>query len=270
MAITHALLLAAGLGTRLQPLTAVRAKPAMPVAGEPLVRRIIRWLAAAGVHDIVINLHHLPETITRVVGDGADLDVRVRYSWEQPAVLGSAGGPRQALEIVGADRFLVVNGDTLTDVDIRAVEAAHAARGALVTMAVVPNAAPHHYGGLIADDDHRVTRVAPKGSSAGSWHFIGVQVVESAAFRDVPRGQVLNSVGGTYDLLWNRQPGSVRVLPCSAAFMDIGTVADYWATSRALERVNDDATRRPPFDTPSAAAGRPPDAAGQSAVSRRA
>src|SRR5215471_9714767 len=101
MSVGHALVLTAGLGTRLRPLTLVRAKPAMPVAGEPMVRRIVRWLATAGVSDVVLNLHYLPETIARVVGDGSDLGVRARYSWEQPLVLGSAGGPRLALDIVG-------------------------------------------------------------------------------------------------------------------------------------------------------------------------
>src|SRR3979490_3361045 len=91
--IGHALLLTAGLGTRLRPLTDVRAKPAIPVAGEPMVRRIIRWLASYGIDDFVLNLHHRPETLTAAVGDGSDLRVRVRYSWEQPRILGSAGGP---------------------------------------------------------------------------------------------------------------------------------------------------------------------------------
>src|SRR5438128_12573924 len=95
--IRYALLLAAGLGTRLRPLTDVRARPAIPVAGEPMIRRIIGWLAENGVRSIVLNLHHLPETLTAVVGDGSDLGASVRYSWEQPLVLGSAGGPRLAL-----------------------------------------------------------------------------------------------------------------------------------------------------------------------------
>ena len=102
--LRHALVLTAGLGTRLQPLTSVRAKPAIPVAGEPLIRRIITWLAGQGVTELVLNLHHLPHTLTAVVGDGSDLGARVRYSWEQPVVLGSAGGPRRALPIIGGSR----------------------------------------------------------------------------------------------------------------------------------------------------------------------
>src|SRR6185436_16111913 len=82
--LRSALLLTAGHGTRLQPLTLVRAKPAVPVNGEPLARRIIRWLSGQGVANVVLNLHHLPATLTAVVGDGSDLGVRARYSWEQP------------------------------------------------------------------------------------------------------------------------------------------------------------------------------------------
>ena len=98
--IRHALVLTAGLGTRLRPLTDVRAKPAIPVAGEPMIRRIISWLARHGVTDLVLNLHYRPETLTAVVGDGADLAVRVRYSWE-PRILGSAGGPCPAVRRPG-------------------------------------------------------------------------------------------------------------------------------------------------------------------------
>src|SRR5947208_11630973 len=120
-----ALVLAAGLGTRLQPLTRARAKAAAPVDGEALARRTIRWLVSHGIRDLVLNLHHKPESIGAAVGDGTDLGARVRYSWESP-VLGSAGGPRHALPLLldppspqgGAtdDTFVLVNGDTLSDV----------------------------------------------------------------------------------------------------------------------------------------------------------
>ena len=95
----RALVLTAGLGTRLQPLTYLRAKAAVPVNGETLARRAVRWLVSQGVADLVLNLHHRPETITASVGDGSDMSARVRYSWEQP-LLGSAGGPRHALPLL--------------------------------------------------------------------------------------------------------------------------------------------------------------------------
>ena len=94
-----------------------------------MIRRIIRWLASSAVTDLVLNLHYLPDSITAVVGDGSDLDVRVRYSWEQPRILGSAGGPRLARDIVGAETFFIVNGDTLTDLDLGPMADAHARVG---------------------------------------------------------------------------------------------------------------------------------------------
>src|SRR6185295_10208415 len=96
-----ALVLTAGLATRLRPLSFVRAKAALPVGDQILAQRILRWLARCGVTDAILNLHHLPHTITSILGDGAAEGVRVRYSWEMP-VLGSAGGPRRALPLLGA------------------------------------------------------------------------------------------------------------------------------------------------------------------------
>ena len=133
----RAMILAAGLGTRMAPVSERRAKPTLPVAGDPLIRRILRWLSRQQVRNLVLNLHHRPETVTAVVGDGTDLDVRVRYSWE-PRLLGSAGGPRRALGLVDAPRFWIVNGDSLHALPLAPMADAHAAHGALVTMAVVP------------------------------------------------------------------------------------------------------------------------------------
>lgn len=234
--LSHALLLTAGLGTRLRPLTSVRAKPAIPVAGTPMVARIVRWLRDAGIGDVVLNLHHLPESIAAIVGDGSQFGVRARYSWEHPEVLGSAGGPRQALDIVGTDTFVIVNGDTLTDLALPPLFDAHAASGALVTMAVVPNRQPQHYSGLRVAEDGAVLGVVPRGSSERSFHFVGVQVAHRDAFAGAPAGRPSNSVGDVYTRLIAGKPGSVRVHVCDAGFWDIGTVADYWHTSHAFAR----------------------------------
>ncbi len=231
------MILTAGLGTRLRPLTDVRAKPAIPVAGEPIVRRIILWLASHGVTDLVLNLHHRPDTICAIVGDGTDLGVRVRYSWEQPVVLGSGGGPRQALPIVGADPCVIVNGDTLTDADVQRLADAHADSGALVTLALVPNSDFNRYGGVLLDDSGGVTGFVSRGPAAeGSYHYIGVQVAAIAAFDTVAQGTVAKSIGGVYNHLIASRPGSVRGYVCHAQFWDIGTVADYWKTSLAFSR----------------------------------
>ncbi|MBI2187912.1 MAG: NDP-sugar synthase [Acidobacteria bacterium] len=230
--MTSALVLTAGLATRLRPLSFVRAKAAMPVAGEALVRRILRQLQTAGIRDAVLNLHHLPHTITREVGDGSDLGLRVRYSWEMP-VLGSAGGPRQALDLLPSS-FLIVNGDTLADVDVAAFVAVHRRTRALVTMAVVPNTEPEKYGGVLVDADGTVTGFARRGASIGSFHFVGMQAAEAAAFASLPPGEPAESFLQLYPRLIDTLPGSVRAFVTNAAFLDIGTPEDYLRTSLRL------------------------------------
>jgi len=233
--IRHALILTAGLGTRLKPLTDVRAKPAIPVAGVPMIRRIITWLASHGVHEVVLNLHYLPASLTAVVGDGSDLGVRARYSWELPRILGSAGGPRLARPIVGADRFWIVNGDTITNVPLSDMHAAHAASGARVTLALVPNREFLRYGGVQIDAASRVVGFTKRGPSAeGSFHYVGVQLVDAAVFDAAPPGEASRSIGGIYDVLLSAHPESIRGFVCDAVFYDVGTTADYWRTSQAL------------------------------------
>ncbi len=233
-----ALVLTAGRGTRLEPLTSVRAKPATPVAGRPIVVRILEWLARAGVTDAVLNLHHRPETITRVIGHGHATGMRVRYSWE-PEILGSAGGPRLALSLLGP-RFLIVNGDTLTNLApdaLAALVAAHARSGAAATLAVTAHPDPARYGGVVTDDDGRVCAFTRAGDPPAA-HFIGVQVAEASAFADLPPGVPAATIGGMYDrmlLNGDRQPtGAIRTHQVEGQFFDVGTPADCLAASLAL------------------------------------
>ncbi len=244
----RALLLTAGLGTRLQPLTYVRAKAAVPINGEALVRRVIRGLALSGISDLVLNLHHRPASIAALVGDGSDLGVSVRYSWEQP-VLGSAGGPRHALPLVtdsDDDDFLIVNGDTLTDADVWSLLARHRESGALITMALVPNPRPSHYGGVVVSPEGWVTGfttvrpssvsrpAAPAGSP--SFHFIGLQAASARAFATLEDGVPAESVNALYRRLIAEHPQSVAAHVSHASFLDIGTPRDCFDTSLALAR----------------------------------
>ncbi len=228
-------MLSAGLATRLRPLSDVRAKAALPVAGQPLVGRILRWLRAAGVRRVVLNLHHLPQTITHVVGDGADWDLDVRYSWEVP-VLGSAGGPKRALPLLDAARFLIVNGDTLTDCDLQAIARQHVDTGALATTAVIHRRVER---AVLSDPEGVVTGFGPGGE-----HFIGVQAVNAGAFDAVPPDVPHEVIKELYPALLTRRPRSVRVYRSGAEFLDVGTAAEYLRTveviaareGRALDR----------------------------------
>jgi NDP-sugar pyrophosphorylase family protein len=249
-----ALVLTAGLATRLRPLSFVRAKAALPVACTPLIHRILRSLTAAGVSDVVVNLHHLPQTLTSLLGDGSQLGMRIRYSWEVP-VLGSAGGPRRALPLlanreyrtpdpgsriadpesrVRSGTFLILNGDTLTDISLRAVIEDHNRSGALVTMAVVPNTEPGKYGGVLVSDDGSVTGFVNRGSHEASFHFVGVQAASQDAFASVPADVPYETVGALYPALLKQKPGSIRAYRTTGDFVDIGTPADYLATSLTL------------------------------------
>jgi len=243
--MTPALVLTAGLATRLRPLSFVRAKAALPVGDLAIVQRILRWLAGYGVNDAVLNLHHLPHTITRMVGDGAAEGVRVRYSWEMP-VLGSAGGPRRALPLFASPAFLIVNGDTLTNVDLGRLVDAHHQSGALVTMAVIPNREPEKYGGVVADGRGGVTGFTTAGSTEPSFHFIGVQVVEGAAFASLPDNRPAESVKDLYPTLIAARPGSIRAFTTDAEFFDIGTPRDYFETCMRFRAKEPVASRLPP------------------------
>lgn len=220
-----ALVLTAGLATRLQPLSAVRAKAALPVAGEALVSRILRWLHSAGVRRVVLNLHHRPDSITSIVGDGSRFDLSVRYSWES-AVLGSAGGPARAIPLLESDRFLIVNGDTLTEVDLQAICARHVDTNALVTMAVVDG--DPRYNGVIADPSGIVRGF---GKDPGAFHFIGVQVVNASVFAGVSPDLKSETVHGIYPGLIAGRSGSVRIFHTAREFHDIGSPHDYLRTA---------------------------------------
>jgi NDP-sugar pyrophosphorylase family protein len=233
-----ALLLTAGLGTRLQPLSAYRAKPALPVAGTPLIARMLRRLREAGVTRVVLNLHHKAESITRVVGDGAAFDIDVRYSWET-RVLGSAGGPARALPLLESDRFLIVNGDMITDVDVAALTRQHIDTNALVTMAVIDSLPG--YNAVVADDAGIVRGFSKRTpgtlrtlSTLRTYHFIGVQAVNASVFAGLDVDAMSETVHGIYPPLIAARPEAIRIFHSRASYFDIGSPREYLETVRAI------------------------------------
>lgn len=229
-----ALVLTAGFGTRLDPLTRLVAKPAVPMGDRTLIERVLAWLRREGIEDVVLNLHFRPETIAAVVGDGRHLGLRVRYSWEH-TILGSAGGPRHALPLLDAKTFLIVNGDTLCDVALGGMIDAHARTGADATMAVIPNPALDRYNGVVADGQGRVRAFVPKGQAAGNWHFVGVQVVSASVFTPLTDGVPAETVAGLYRELVANGSGRIHVWPVTSAFLDVGTPRDYFDAVRRID-----------------------------------
>jgi N-acetyl-alpha-D-muramate 1-phosphate uridylyltransferase len=156
-----AMLLAAGRGERMRPLTDATPKPLLPVAGRPLIAWHLSRLAACGIRDVVINLSWLGEQIAAALGDGSAHGVRILYSREPWPALETGGGIRQALPLLGEEPFLLVNGDVYTDVDFNSLRLA---RGDLAQLVLVPNPAHHPKGDfhlfegrITADQGERLT-----------------------------------------------------------------------------------------------------------------
>src|SRR5262249_27190476 len=148
--------------------------------------------------------------------------------------------------------FLIVNGDTLTDVDIAAMMSAHVTSGAAVTMAVIPNPRPDKYGGVIVEDGRWVTGFTRARSGQPSYHFVGVQIADARAFQSVPEGVPSESVNGIYPVMIASDRHSIGAFVCDALFRDIGTPPDYLDTSTHLATVEGDhmtAGRRTEIDS---------------------
>ncbi|CAN5380697.1 hypothetical protein BH20ACI2_BH20ACI2_26220 [soil metagenome] len=134
-----AMILAAGFGTRLFPLTIDRTKPAIPFLGKPLVGYVAEYIARFGIRDIIVNLHHQPDSVIAALGDGAAFGVTISYTVEEPDILGTAGALANAREYLEDAPFLIVNGKIITDIDISAAMETHQRSGALATMVLKPN-----------------------------------------------------------------------------------------------------------------------------------
>ncbi len=183
------MVLAAGLGLRMRPLTLLRAKPALPVLNRPLLHWTMERLARAGVRDVVVNLHHLPETITGVLGTGRRFGLRIRYA-EEPVVLGTGGGPRAVRGLFGDEPLLVVNGDVLFDFDLRRLIAAHEASGARATLALRRNPVPYAYSPVVVDRRGRILSISGRPRPAGGRvaMFASVHVLDPALLERLPAG----------------------------------------------------------------------------------
>ena len=152
-------------------------------------------------------------------------------------MLGSAGGPRKALPLLGADDFYIINGDTLADVDLAALATQHVETGALVTMAVVDDRSlVAHNGGVVTDSRGIVHGFVPRGPAAVGYHFVGVQMAHPSVFAGLTADEPAESVAEVYRALIAGRPGSIRAFLADGAFWDVGTPADYLETALAIGR----------------------------------
>jgi mannose-1-phosphate guanylyltransferase len=167
-----AMLLAAGLGTRLRPLTYEVPKPMMPVLGRPVMEHILKLLARHGFDDVVANLHYFPEQIEQRFGDGSEWGMRLVYSHERE-LLGTAGGVRNVRDHFGGETFLIVSGDALTDIDLTALWEHHKEAGGIGTLSLRQVEDTTQYGVVILGDDGRIQGFQEKPDPAEALSNLG-------------------------------------------------------------------------------------------------
>ena len=232
----NAMILAAGKGTRLYPLTETLPKPMVPVAGKPVLEHTVNWLKRHGVDRVVINLHHQGSAIRAYFGDGSRWGVALRYS-EEPELLGTAGGVKR-VEAFFDDPFLVVYGDVLTDLDIGALADFHRKHGpaphVTLTLDQRPDAA--QCGVLELDPAGRVVRFVekPKPEQIRSpWVNSGIMLLDHALLARIPPAQ-FSDFGRDMLPDWLRLdvPLFGWGLPPAAYLVDMGTPEKYAQANR--------------------------------------
>jgi mannose-1-phosphate guanylyltransferase len=221
----QALILAGGEGTRLRPLTSTVPKPVVPLVDRPFIAFMLDWLRSHGVDDIVISCGHMAAGVRNVLGDGSAFGVRLRYV-EEPQPLGTGGALKYAESLL-EDRFFMLNGDVLTDIDLGGQLAQHESSGARATLALTPVEDPSNYGLVRTAEDGRVTE------------FVEKPAVDQIDTRNISAGAYVLE-RSVLDLLEPEQPASIErdVFPqlvgnglygCVSEnyWLDIGTPARY-------------------------------------------
>jgi NDP-sugar pyrophosphorylase family protein len=198
----RAMILAAGFGTRLWPLTIDRTKPAIPVLGTPLIGHVAQYLSHHGVQDVIINLHHEPDSVRDALGDGSAFGVKLHYV-EEPEILGTSGALDNAKEFFGNESFVVINGKLITDIDLSEALAVHKSTNAIATLILKENPKREKFSEVLTRDGF-VTRFGPMPSASFDstekvpLMFTGIQILDPRIFDYIPRNRFSHSTVDVY------------------------------------------------------------------------
>jgi NDP-sugar pyrophosphorylase family protein len=248
-----AMILAAGFGERLWPLTCDRTKPALPVLGKPLVGYVAEYLAKYGIEDVIVNLHHQPESVRRALCDGSQFGVRLQYVHE-PVILGTSGALDNARQLLDGDTFVVVNGKLITDLDLKAALETHRQKKALATLVLLSNPKRERFS-IVETRDGLVTNFGgmPALSSADAeppLMFTGIHILDPRIFEYIPRGVFSDSVTDVYrPAIANGERIAAHVT--EGMWYELSTLRRYLDISLALLRRRGDdvyAGRNPSID----------------------
>lgn len=233
-----AMVLAAGLGTRLRPLTLDRPKPLVEVRGRPLIAYNLLLLRRYGVTEVIINLHHHGAALRAALGDGAAFGLRIVYSPEDP-LLDTGGAIKNAVALLEGDDFLVLNGDTIIDLPLDTLLAAHRAHGATATLVLRRDPEQERYGLAEIDADQRIRRFlgrpAEKSTALTAYMFAGVHILSPRVFDYMPAARAFSITRETYPaMLAAAEP--LYGFPFAGFWRVIDTATDLERANAALER----------------------------------
>lgn len=189
--VKNALIMAAGLGTRLEPLTLAVPKPMVPIVGKPTMQHNLELLRKHGIRRATVNIHYHPEQVVNFFSDGDAFGMDLAYSYEEK-LLGTAGGVLRMAEVAGGldDTFVVLSSDALTDIDLRKLVAFHKKKGALATLALAPMQETEHFGVVDLDKDQRITAFFEKpksGEAPSNLVNTGIYVFEPEILESIPQ-----------------------------------------------------------------------------------
>ena len=221
-----AMILAAGFGTRLKPLTEHCPKALMPVGNRPLLDRNIEYLKSSGVGEIVINAHHLPEQVLEHVGDGRSFGIPIHVQVE-PKILGTGGGIRNVSDFWDEEPFIVLNGDILTNIDLGTAYKAHVKSGALATL-VLHSREP--FNQILIDPQGNIQDIAGK-NLPGRVAFTGIHIIDPAFLKYLPAG-IFHNIVDSYRMLIASGETILGYLSRGHRWHDIGTISSYLAVNR--------------------------------------
>jgi mannose-1-phosphate guanylyltransferase len=220
--------MAAGLGTRLRPLTYEVAKPMVPVVNRPIMEHVVRLLARHGFGELIANLHWFPEPIRGHFGDGSAFGVALRYEYEEE-LLGTAGGVRNVREFFGDEPFLVMAADALSDVDLRALADAHAGNDGIATLATKRVTNTSEFGVIVAGGDGRIQGFQEKPDPAEALSDLAncmIYVLEPEIFEYFPDREIVDFALDVFPaLLEHDVPFHVHVT--DGYWNDVGSLPEY-------------------------------------------
>ena len=233
-----AMILAAGFGTRLRPLTDHMPKPLLPVGGRPMIEYNLLLLKKYGITEIIINLHHYGDQIIKTLGDGSHLGLSIVYSVEEGEPLGTGGGIKKAESFFGQTTFIAINGDILIDIDLSKLISFHHAKQAEATLVLRETDDFSSFGAIEVDEHDQIRnmlgKLELKNMQCRKLMFTGLHVIEPRVLTDIPAGIPYYSIIDTYlDML--RAGRKLFAYVTDGYWNDLGALPRYHQTNHALE-----------------------------------